>query len=291
MYTQRRQREAVPQCVGPDAATSPMDRAMLEEKFTGNGKVLLLAGGGKIYTDIAARFVRSERNLEDIAASPYSRKIVENILASGHRAALEFDFFLFGVEGYSRVTETQLVRKRLASYLIKSGRAELNGKRQFSVVYPRAAAAFTAPVTLPDGTQTQLSGKDLAELTRQWYDAGLEAGMPEEDLRYLKPQATEFKAIIGMNAHALLDWFAIRCCRNAQYEIRHLAWAMLRLCRKAAPDLFAGAGPSCAHLGYCPENALQHARCKGHIIIKDDALNLLRQHGNATGPAQHDDED
>lgn len=82
---------------------------MIDEKFTGNGKVLLLAGGGKIYTDLAARFVRSERALEEIAASPYSRQIVENILASGHRAALEFDFFLFGVEGYSRVTETQLV--------------------------------------------------------------------------------------------------------------------------------------------------------------------------------------
>ena len=101
---------------------------MLEEKYTGNGKVLLLAGGGKIFTDIAARFVRSERSLDDIVASPYSRQIVENILSSGHRAALEFDFFLFGVEGYSRVTEVQLVRKRMASYLIKSGRAEL--KRQ-----------------------------------------------------------------------------------------------------------------------------------------------------------------
>ena len=29
---------------------------MLDEKYTGNGKVVLLAGGGKIYTDIAARF-------------------------------------------------------------------------------------------------------------------------------------------------------------------------------------------------------------------------------------------
>ena len=43
---------------------------MLEEKYTGNGKVLLLAGGGRIFTDIAARFVRSERSLDDIVASP-----------------------------------------------------------------------------------------------------------------------------------------------------------------------------------------------------------------------------
>ena len=254
---------------------------MLEEKFTGNGKVVLLAGGGKIYTDIAARFVRSERDLEEIVASPYSRQIVQNILDSGHRAALEFDFFLFGVEGYSRVTETQLVRKRLASYLIKSGRAELNGKRTYSVVYPRSVAEFTAQVTLPDGGTVNLSGRDLADLGRQWYDAGLDAGLPEEDLRYLKPQATEFKAIVGMNAHALLDWFSIRCCRNAQYEIRHLAWQMLNLCRKAAPDLFAGAGPNCVQMGYCPENALQNARCRGRIITKDEAMALLRANRNA----------
>ena len=43
---------------------------MLDEKYTGNGKVVLLAGGGKIYTDIAARFVRSERSLEEIVARP-----------------------------------------------------------------------------------------------------------------------------------------------------------------------------------------------------------------------------
>ena len=40
---------------------------MLDEKYTGNGKVVLLAGGGKIYTDIAARFVRSERSLEELS--------------------------------------------------------------------------------------------------------------------------------------------------------------------------------------------------------------------------------
>ncbi len=254
---------------------------MFKEHYSGEGKVLLLAGGGRIYTDIAARFVRSDRSLDEIVASPYSRKIVENILSSGHGAALEFDFFLFGVEGYSRVTETQLVRKRLASYLIKSGRAELGGKRTFSVVYPRSVADFSATVTLPDGSKATLSGKDLAGLAMQWYDAGLDKGLPEQDLRYLKPQATEFKAIIGMNAHALRDWFAIRCCRNAQAEIRDLAMKMLRLCRKAAPDLFAGAGPACVQLGYCPENRLQNERCRGRVPTKDEALALLKKLGKA----------
>ena len=46
---------------------------MLKEQFTGHGRVVLLAGGGRIYTDIAARFVRSERSLDEIIASPYSK--------------------------------------------------------------------------------------------------------------------------------------------------------------------------------------------------------------------------
>ncbi len=251
---------------------------MLREQFTGSGNVVLLAGGGKIHTDIAARFVRSERELEEIAASPYSRQIVRNILDSNHRAALEFDYFLFGVDGYSRVTEAQLIRKRLASYLIKSGRAELNGKRAFRVAYPREVAEFRAEIELPGGHKTCLSGRELAEITSQWYDAGLAAGIAEESLRYLKPQATVFKGIIGMNAHALLDWFAIRCCRNAQAEIRDLAGKMLALCRKAAPDLFENAGPNCVQMGYCPENKLQNAACRGKIPTKNEALQLLREH-------------
>lgn len=259
-----------------------LGRVMLQEQYTGSGKVILLAGGGKIYTDLAARFVRSERELEEIAASPYSRQIVRNILDSNHRAALEFDYFLFGVDGYSRVTETQLVRKRMASYLIKSGRAELGGKRAFRVAYPENAASFSCPVTLPNGEMALLSGRDLADITRQWYEGGVSSGIPEEDLRYLKPQASVFKGIIGMNAHALLDWFAIRCCKNAQHEIRDMAGKMLALCRKTAPDLFEGAGPSCAQLGYCPENRLQNPACRGKILTKEEALKILAERRQAS---------
>lgn len=270
---------------------------MIVENYTGSGKVVLIAGGGRVYTDIAARFVKSERSLDDIVASPYSKAIVENILASGHGAALEFDYFIFGVEGFSRVTETQLVRKRLASYLIKSGRAELGGKRAFSVVYPEAITGHTASIRVPanclfkqDGVSLagtlgedaevslNLDVKLLTSLTSQWYDSGIEAGFREEDLRYMKPQATEFKAIVGMNAHALRDWFAIRCCKNAQAEIRDLAMKMLKLCRQAAPDLFKGAGASCVQLGYCPENKLQNRECIGKFLTKDEALEVLRKH-------------
>lgn len=228
----------------------------------GEGRVYLLSGGGKVYTDIAARFCKSERPVLEIVDSPYSEKIVRTIIDSGHLAATEFDFFVFAVEGYSRVTEAQLVRKRMASYLIKSGRAELGGKRAFSMVLPERVAQYEG------------IGNHMAESERL-YNAMVADGIPEEEARFIKPQATEFRAIIGMNAHALLDWFGIRCCNNAQSEIRDMAWKMLRLARDAAPDIFKDAGPRCRTLGYCPE-VWQNEKCKGKILNRQEAMERLK---------------
>ena len=135
----------------------------------GEGKVVLIAGGGRVYTDVAARFTRSERGLAEIIASPYNEKLVRAIVDKGHLAATEFDYFLFGVEGYSRVTEVQLVRKRMANYLIKSGRVDKGGKRSFDVVLPEGVLQHSAACTLPDGTRLTVSGRDLLALTEQWY--------------------------------------------------------------------------------------------------------------------------
>ncbi|NLK52391.1 MAG: FAD-dependent thymidylate synthase [Syntrophomonadaceae bacterium] len=269
----------------------------MNKKYVGDGKVVLIAGGGKIYTDLAARFVGSERSLDEIIASPYSKEIVLKIINSGHKAALEFDFFIFGVEGYSRVTEVQLVRKRIASYMIKSGRTEKQGKRSFDIVIPKNIEKNKLPYKLPIGQLTLSNGTplqnylpqgenelcyhcgidEILDIMEKWYMAGIERGILEEELRYLKPQATEFKALIGMNAHALNDWFSIRCCKRAQTEIRDLANKMLKLCKKAAPDLFTHAGPNCKILGYCPENEMQHEDCKGKQITKDAAMKLIKQ--------------
>ncbi|MFZ3102824.1 MAG: FAD-dependent thymidylate synthase [Desulfitobacteriaceae bacterium] len=268
----------------------------MKKRYVGEGKVELIAGGGKIFTDIAARFIRSERSLEEIVSTPYSRELVLKIVESGHKAAIEFDFFIFGIEGYSRVTEVQLVRKRLASYMIKTGRADKAGKRSFEIVIPKQIEETkyqcSLPVnliTLEDGTPLEnylpvgevavhysVDADQIMSIIEGWYEKGIADGLPEEDLRYLKPQATEFKAIIGMNAHALMDWFTVRCCNNAQAEIRDLANKMLKICKKTAPDLFQNAGPNCKVLGYCPENEMQNERCKGKIIIKQKALEILK---------------
>jgi len=215
-------------------------------------------------------------------------------------ACTEFDYYLFGIEGYARVTEVQLVRKRIASYMIKSGREELKGKRQFSVVLPKNLLGLKGVVKIPCSrifinnkplnellsgencnglVDVQLETEEILLLIEDWYNTGVVGGVKEQDLRYLKPQATEFKAIIGMNAHALIDWFKIRCCMNAQDEISHLARRMLALCKEDNPVLFEKAGASCVGLGYCPENARINIKCKGRVLTHNEMLEILAVHG------------
>lgn len=267
----------------------------------GDGQVFLLAGGGKIFTDMVAKFCRSEEDVETIATSPYNKKLLKELIHSRHKAALEFDDFIFGIQGYSRVAEIQLVRKRHASYMIKSGRVEFGGKRKYNMVVPKNIEGVHAQVTLSqyynnlkfDGMNlSDVLDKDIINPTKPvqitadfdlddimnilctWYDTGLEKGVPEEDLRYLKPQATEFRAVIKMNAAALYDWFQIRMCNHAQTELRDMARKMYQLGMEACPDIFEEFGPSCKILGYCPESK-QCAEMKGLIPDRETAKKLL----------------
>lgn len=285
---------------------------MVNVKKVGSGDVFLIAGGGKTYTDVAAKFCRTEKDVEDLIASPQSKELINNLIKSGHKAALEFDTFIFGVQGYARVTEVQLVRKRHASYQIKSGRVDENGKRMMDVVIPEDITTFNAKQILnpekiivkfanPTGiAQVKLNDcfplmkqqfgqtadpsiiyeydyMDILNLIDTWYTEGVNLQIPEEDLRYMKPQATEFKAAILMNAAALRDWACIRMCKRAQTEIRDLCTKMVMLAREAAPELMEGVGPNCLCMGYCPEKE-QHQDCVGKIPTKAQVMNFINKH-------------
>ena len=75
-----------------------------------------------------------------------------------------------------------------------------------------------------------------------------------EDARFVLPQAAESKIVLTMNCRSLLHFLELRCCERAQWEIREMAWKMLKILRAELPVIFANAGPKCERLGYCPEN-------------------------------------
>jgi thymidylate synthase (FAD) len=100
--------------------------------------------------------------------------------------------------------------------------------------------------------------KDAYEktMTRIWeeYNKLLEMDIPAEDARFVLPNAACTNIMVTMNARSLLNFFELRCCQHAQWEIRALANKMLAEVKKVAPIIFKNAGPVCKTKNYCPEN-------------------------------------
>ena len=82
-----------------------------------------------------------------------------------------------------------------------------------------------------------------------------------EDARYVFPNACETKILVTMNARSLMNFFHLRCCLRAQWEIRALAEEMLKLVKEVYPTLFQQAGPSCIS-GPCPEGDMTCGKIK-----------------------------
>ena len=52
-----------------------------------------------------------------------------------------------------------------------------------------------------------------------------------------------------------MNFFSLRTCNRAQWEIRSLAIEMLKEVKKVYPTLFKNAGPGCLN-GPCPEGVM-----------------------------------
>ena len=180
-----------------------------------------------------------ERSRDDHAA------LLAKILDLGHFSVLEHASFTFGIEGISRACSHQLVRHRLASYSQQSQR------------YVAVQERFSAVVPPTIAENSQLAGRfeQFLDDCHALYGELMAAGVPAEDARFVLPNAAATKLVMTMNARELRHFFALRCCRRAQWEIRAMATAMLRVCKPVAPLLFAGAGPGCL-AGACPEGKM-----------------------------------
>lgn len=185
----------------------------------------------------------------------------------GHESPVEHAVFTFGIEGVSRALLAQITRHRIASFSVQSQRYV--DKSGFDYItppeiadIPEALEEFKAAMDEDAKHYSRL--KEI--LTESRYKQNLENGISEaearkaaeksanEDARFVLPNACDTRMIVTMNVRSLRNFFRLRCCSRAQWEIRELATEMLRLCRKAAPLLFSKAGPSCVS-GKCSEGA------------------------------------
>ncbi len=193
---------------------------------------------------IAAKLCYSKSDVDGLVTGVLTgndtEKFIDKLKEMGHESPLEHVSFTFAIEGVSRTLTHQLVRHRIASYSQKSQRYVSENDFEYIV-----------PPSIANGAGVLLYDKLMKQI-KQTYTLLVNMNIPKEDARYVLPNATETKIIVTMNARSLFNFFSLRCCTHAQWEIRQLANLMLVEVQKVAPILFKNAGASCKK-GYCPE--------------------------------------
>ena len=219
----------------------------------------------------AAKLCYSDAQISDLLDGLTPEKtahFLQMLSDLGHASPIEHASFTFAIEGVSRTLLAQITRHRIASFSVQSQRyVRLDDFRY--VVPPEIEKIPAAKQAFIDSMNEDARRYlDLAQKLEQAHlQEYLAAGLPEkaartkaekqanEDARFVLPNACETKMILTMNARSLQNFFALRCCNRAQWEIRALATEMWRLVYAVAPDLFRHAGPRCID-GPCPEGRM-----------------------------------
>ena len=178
----------------------------------------------------------------DISTAVNKTNALRKALDSGHESVAEHAVFTFQIEGISRACSHQLVRHRLASYSQQSQRYV--NMTDFD---------FVIPESIKEDVNSLDKYMYLMKNIRLSYLEMLLLGIPEEDTRYILPNACCTNITVTMNARELRHFFKLRLCKRAQWEIRELAECMYGCVKHIAPVLFEGVGPACIMDGKCKE--------------------------------------
>ena len=170
---------------------------------------------------------------------------IERLADLGHESPIEHASYTFAVEGVSRALLAQLTRHRIASYSVQSQR-----------YVDKADFDYVIPPSIEGNDEAEDTFNRCMMMIDLCYQELCKIGIPAEDARFVLPNACDTRIIFTMNARSLHNFFKLRCCHRAQWEIRAMADEMLRLCREVSPMLFRRAGASCEATGKCSEGAM-----------------------------------
>jgi len=158
-----------------------------------------------------------------------------------HWGIFEFADFTVSVSGVSRALTHQLVRHRLFSYLQQSQRAVEIKHLGNNCVIPSTIEHHPFPEGSLEPSMFEDYMSHIAK-TEKLYIKMIEKGIPDEDARFILPNACFTHIVIKGNARNWLHFFKMRLDPHAQWEIRQLAEEILKKFKELSPIIFEGAG-------------------------------------------------
>lgn len=213
-------------------------------EYTPNPDSVVAAAGRLCYSNADIDALRTRVSEKD------QTKYLTMLRKLGHLSTFEHVSFTFGIEGVSRALLAQITRHRIASFSVQSQRyVGQSGEDGIDYILP--------PEIEKLGDEYVKRFADQMDMMDKWYREWLEllGEGGKEDARFVLPNAAATRMVVTMNARELNHFFALRCCNRAQWEIRDVAWQMLKLAHEAAPALFDECGPECLR-GRCPEGKM-----------------------------------
>ena len=144
--------------------------------------------------------------------------LVKHLYRNGHHSVFEHIYFTFKIEGISRACSHQLVRHRHCSFTQRS---------------QRYCSEDGFKVILPHSIEKDYSSEcDYEHIVRDIDEAYAELqnnGIPNEDARYVLPNACETSLYLSCNLRELIHIANERLCMRAQWESRELVQQMVAL--------------------------------------------------------------
>ena len=153
-------------------------------------------------------------------------KLVKHLYKGGHHSVFEHIYFTFKIEGISRACSHQLVRHRYCSFTQRSQR-----------YCSEDGFGYVTPDTIP-----HVDLEYCMERVADWYREFQAYDVPNEDARYLLPNACTTSLYLSCNLRELIHMANERLCSRAQWEIRNLVKAM---CKLVDPQLHFMLVPKC----------------------------------------------
>ena len=139
--------------------------------------------------------------------------LTTHLYKNGHHSVFEHIYFTFKIEGISRACSHQLVRHRHCSFTQRSQRYCSEDKFEYVTPPTIDKTAFSIDV----------------DAIKDWYEDYQSAGAPNEDARYILPNACATELYLSCNLRELIHIANERLCSKAQWEIRELVKKMVSL--------------------------------------------------------------
>lgn len=173
-----------------------------------------------------------------------TRDYIENIKKQGHGSVLEHASYSLLLEGVSRSLTHELVRHRAGFAYSQLSQRYVDESNAAFVVPPAIigddalVAQWTAQVEGAQATYVALVEK-LMERYKWVEDKVHRRKMAREAARGVLPNSTETKIVVTANARAWRTMLELRSSEGAEFEIRRMSVAVLRVLQDLAPGLFA----------------------------------------------------